>query len=112
LGVVRALAGGRELGHHDLVHQRDVGLDAEDVLGELDLNRAHFTPPFDADFTNTSPPRGPGTAPLISSRPRSASTRWTVRFCVVTVSLPMRPAIFRPLNTRPGVAQPPIEPGE
>ena len=25
---------------------------------------------------------------------------------------PIRPAILMPLNTRPGVAQPPIEPGE
>ena len=27
-------------------------------------------------------------------------------------ALPMRPAMRRPLKTRPGVAQPPMEPGE
>ena len=59
----------------------------------------------------TSVPRGPGTAPLTRIRPFSASTEWTVRFWVVIVSLPIRPAIRMPLNTRPGVAQPPIEPG-
>ena len=36
---------------------------------------------------------------------------WTVTFWVVTVSVPIRPAIRMPLNTRPGVAQAPIEPG-
>lgn len=43
--------------------------------------------------------------------PFSTSTAWTVTFWVVTVSVPMRPAMRRPLNTRPGVAQAPIEPG-
>ena len=31
---------------------------------------------------------------------------------MVVRTSPMRPAIRMPLNTRPGVAQPPIEPGE
>ena len=56
-------------------------------------------------------PSEPGTAPLMSSRPFSASTAWTVRFWVVTCSPPIRPAIRMPLKTRPGVAQPPMEPG-
>ena len=59
----------------------------------------------------TTVPRGPGTAPLTRIRPFSASTECTVRFWVVIVSLPIRPAIRMPLKTRPGVAQPPIEPG-
>src|SRR5262249_28029670 len=57
LGLVRALARGRELGDHDLVHQRDVGLRVEDVGRQLDTARrlavdpanvhsAHFAPPF------------------------------------------------------------------
>ena len=68
-------------------------------------------PPFAAVLRNTTPPLGPGTAPLIRIRPVSASTRCTVRFWVVTFTWPMRPAMRRPLNTRPGVAQPPMEPG-
>ena len=36
LRLVRALAGGGELGHDDLVHQRDVRLHVEDVAGQLD----------------------------------------------------------------------------
>ena len=31
---------------------------------------------------------------------------------MVTVALPIRPAIRMPLNTRPGVEQPPMEPGD
>src|ERR1022692_1702988 len=62
--------------------------------------------------TSTTRPRGPGTAPLIRSSPRSASTACTVRDCTVVRIPPIRPAIRTPLNTRPGVAQAPIEPGE
>ena len=54
---------------------------------------------------------GAGHAPLTRIRPRSVSTAWTVRFWVVTVSVPIRSAIRTPLKTRPGVAQAPIEPG-
>ena len=43
--------------------------------------------------------------------PFSTSTACTVTFWVVTVSLPIRPAMRMPLKTRPGVAQAPIEPG-
>src|SRR6185436_2469443 len=112
----------------------DVGLRVEDLRGQLDravglavrgldLNDADararkrlfgshsVAPPFAALLRNTRPPLGPGTAPLIRIRPESASTRCTVRFCVVTRTCPIRPAMRRPLNTRPGVAQPPIEPG-
>src|ERR1035441_10157983 len=62
--------------------------------------------------TSTTRPRGPGTAPLIRSSPRSASTACTVRDCTVVRTPPIRPAIRTPLNTRPGGAQAPIEPGE
>ncbi len=37
--VVRALAGGSELRDDDLVDERNVGLDVEQVLGELDASR-------------------------------------------------------------------------
>ncbi len=68
-------------------------------------------PSWSAGRTITVPPAAPGTAPLISSRLRSISTRTTSRFCVVTRSSPMCPDIFLPLNTRPGVWHWPIEPG-
>src|SRR5690606_9297521 len=123
LGVVRTLPGGGQLRRDDLVHQRHVGLHVEDLrgqldgarllpLGGLDVHGGHApAPPFTALRTNTRLPLGPGTAPLISSRPSSAFTSCTVRPCVVTRWWPIRPAIRMPLNTRPGVAQPPIEPG-
>src|SRR5699024_9171210 len=130
LGLVRALAGSGQLGHHDLVDQRHVGGDVEDrrrqcggallgtvgvehvddlvVLGERS-HRLHA--PFTAVLTTTRPPLGPGTAPETSSRPFSASTAWMVRFWTVWRALPIRPAIRWPRNTRPGVAAPPMEPG-
>src|SRR5262249_9397286 len=127
LGGVGALPGRRLLGHDHLVHQRDVDLDAEELGRELDvpaalagrgddLDRAHlasFTAGCLAALrTRTRLPRGPGTAPRMSSRPRSASTAWTVSRGTVVRTLPIRPAIRMPLKTRPGVAQPPIEPGD
>ena len=105
LGGVGALAGGGQLGDDDLVDQRDVDLDVEDLGRQLDRagllagrrqdvdrvddcgvarrsgfgrHDGHF--PFAAVRTRTRPPLGPGTAPLMSSRPFSASTAWTVRF--------------------------------
>src|SRR5690606_219720 len=125
LRLVRALTGSGQLCDDDLVDQRNADLlDVEDLRGELDgtglvarrrkdVNSAHRLPqaPLAAVRTRTRPPFGPGTAPLMSSRPFSASTAWTVRFWVVTRSLPIRPAMRWPLNTRPGVAQPPMEPG-
>src|SRR5262249_34957848 len=55
-----------------------------------------------ASRTSTQPPLEPGTAPRTMSRPRSTSVLTTTRFCVVTRSSPMWPAIFLPLNTLPG----------
>src|SRR5690606_32642081 len=124
LGLVRALPGGGELGHHHLVHQGLVRRRVEDVRRQLHragraavapdhVNRGHAATAFrTAERTSTSDPRGPGSAPLISSRSFSGSTACTVRFCTVKRTPPMRPAIRVPLNTRPGVAQPPIAPGE
>src|SRR3712207_3597109 len=129
LRLVRALARRRELRDDDLVHQRDVGRDVEDLGGQLDrAGRAaarvadvegghyaftvRFTLLLTAVRTVTRPPTGPGTAPLMSSRPCSASTLWTVRLRVVTCSWPIRPAMRVPLNTRAGVAHAPMEPGE
>src|SRR5690606_4634906 len=123
LGGVRALAARGLLGDDDLVHQRDVRLLVEDrlreldapagrALGSLDLDGRHCQfSPFTAVRTSTSPPLGPGTAPFTRMRPFSASIPCTLRFCTVLRALPIRPAIRMPLNTRPGVAQPPIAPG-
>src|SRR6266496_1905642 len=134
LGGMRALARGRLLRHHDLVDQRHVHLRVEDVGREVyrlagvtgrghDVDGAHCAslfadcPPGSSGIltalrTRTRPPFGPGTAPLISSRPRSVSTPCKVRRGAVVRTPPIRPAILTPLNTRPGVAQPPMDPGE
>src|SRR5204863_3803239 len=128
LGAVRTGPGGRELRGDDLVHDRGVRLDAEELVGHVDRARARArrrlhvelhaaSPPVAVDcatgrlaafFTNTRPPLGPGTAPLMRRMPRSASPSTTSRFCVVMRALPYWPAIFMPLNTRAGVAQAPI----
>ena len=99
LGAVRARPLGGELRGDHLVHHRDVGLDAEDrrraarrshpicAVGLLHRQRgpAHaFTPAFTALRTNTRPLVAPGTEPLMSSSPRSASPSTTSRFSVVT----------------------------
>src|SRR5262249_19546494 len=100
LGAVRAGARGGELRGHDLVHDCDVRLDAEDVVGEVDGaglaagRSAHVhggqlvTSDFTALRTNTRPPLGPGTEPRMRRSPRSASPSTTVRFSVVTRSPP------------------------
>ena len=59
-----------------------------------------------------TPPSEPGTAPRTRIRPRSTSTFTTCRFCVVTRTAPMWPAIFLPLNTLPGSWHWPVEPCE
>ena len=61
--------------------------------------------------STTTPPRGPGTAPLTRISSRSGSAETTSRFRAVTWRPPMRPAIRVPLKTRDGVAQAPIDPG-
>src|SRR5439155_21689306 len=123
LRALRARAGRGELRGHHLVEHGHVGLDAEDGVVELDgagrgartgahVDLGHlYRPPFTASRMSTSPPRGPGTAPLMSSRSRSASACTTSRFSVVTRWWPTRPAIRVPLNTRDGVAQAPMAPG-
>src|SRR6266508_4148173 len=98
LGLVRALPGGRQLRHHDLVHERDVGLHVEDIRRQLDradllaiggddVHSGHSTLPFAGTFaavrSRTSPPLAPGTAPRTRMRLFSGSTAWTVRFCAV-----------------------------
>src|SRR5262245_56394816 len=55
-----------------------------------------------ASRTNTQLPLLPGTAPRTRISPLSLSVSTTSRFCVVTCTLPMWPAIFLPLNTLPG----------
>ena len=135
--LVRALAGGGELGDDDLVDQRDVDLDVEDLGGQLDgaagraVRRAdvdgraslvvsawslgHTTLPeaaLDGGADEDHAAAGAGDGALDEQQARSASTAWTVRFCVVVRTWPMRPAMRVPLKTRAGVAQAPMEPGE
>ena len=80
LGRVRALASSGLLADDDLVDQRDVGLDVEDLGGEINLHgRTGFlgghapasSVLFAAERITTSPPLGPGTAPLSRIRPFS-----------------------------------------
>ena len=77
---------------HDLVHQGHVHLGGEDRVRQLDgagllarlarrrddVDAGHRVSSRTAERTMTSPPRGPGTAPLISSRFLSLSTACTV----------------------------------
>ena len=101
LGALRARAAGGELRRDDLVHERNVGLDAEHLVVQfngagvgagriLEGERAHVQLPFPASLTalrtTTTPPAGPGTEPLTSKRLRSTSDCTTSRFCVVTCS--------------------------
>src|SRR6202008_10495 len=111
---------------HDLVDQRHVDLGREDLLRQVDRlalgandadggHQASLPPSVrfrTALRTSTTRPRGPGTAPLIRSSPRSASTACTVSDWTVVRTPPIRPALPCPLNTRPGVAHAPMEPGE
>src|SRR5690606_13084559 len=95
LGLVRALAGGGELGHHHLVHQGGVHRRVKHVRRQLHragrtavtpdhIDRGHAVASFrTAERTSTRDPRGPGSAPLISIRLFSGSTPCTVRFCTV-----------------------------
>src|SRR5207245_2836698 len=105
-----------QLGAHSLVHEVRLDLDREHrvverhVLGllaaRIELGCLGHQP-----RTSTIPFLGPGTAPLTSSRFRSASMSCTVRPSWVTRLPPIRPAILMPLKTRDGVADAPIEPG-
>jgi hypothetical protein len=83
--------GRRHVGH-DLVHQGLVESRTEGRFGHFDgaerhlhLIPCHFplSASLDRRTTITLPPVAPGTAPLTSSRLRSASTRTTSRFCAV-----------------------------
>ena len=94
---------GGELGGDDLVHDGDVGLDAEDLVVEIDgagvgagsvaeRDGGHQAAPplaaewpFTASRMTTRPPLGPGTAPRTSTTCCSASERTTFRFSVVTL---------------------------
>src|SRR5439155_5287824 len=78
-GRVRAGSAVGQLGGDDLVHDGHVRLHAEQGVVELDgarlgagvaLDRdgGHHAPAFTASRTRTSPPFGPGTAPLTSRR--------------------------------------------
>ena len=60
--------------------------------------------------TLTKPFLEPGMAPLTNNKLRSLSTLRTSRHSSVTCMLPIWPAIFLPLNTRPGVWHCPVDP--
>ena len=88
------LTGGSKLRHDYLVNEGHVDLDVEDLRGEVDialrlapgnedLHRSHDDTAFEVVRMSTSPPLGPGIAPLMRSRPRSVSTACTFRPCVV-----------------------------
>src|SRR5688572_18156948 len=120
LGIGRALALICKLRDDRLVHDRPVRLHAKHpivqveraddlALDILHVHRGHrSTPRF---LIMISPPLGPGMAPRMAIRFRSASMRTISRFWTVTRSSPMWPAIFMPFMTRPGVVPEPIEPG-
>ena len=55
---------------------------------------------------------GAGDLVDVTGRSKGKGTACTVSRGTVVRTLPIRPAIFTPLNTRPGVAHPPIDPGE
>src|SRR5690606_10524910 len=78
LGGVRALTGSGPLGDDDLVDQRDVDVDVEDLGREINLDgldsHAQASCFLAADRGTTRPPLGPGAAPLMRMRPLSAST--------------------------------------
>src|SRR5690606_19352300 len=131
LGRLGAGAAGGELGRDDLVHDRDVGLDGEQRVVDVDRarglagadlgdgDRGHvqlllapfLAAPLTASRTRTSAPLGPGTDPFTSSSSRSASAWTTVRLRVVVLRRPAWPAIRVPGKTRDGVAQAPMAPG-
>src|SRR5690606_28602529 len=91
---------------HRAGHGRDIGL-----RGSHGAYAPFRTDSATAVRTRTTPPFGPGTAPLTSSRPLSASTACTVRLGGVGRALPTGPARGMPWNTRRGVGAPPVEPG-
>src|SRR6266540_2703056 len=120
LGRARAGAPVIHLRAHGLVDDVQLQLRAEDVFLERDVlrllaggveqrcfRRCHLV----SSRTSTKAFFGPGTAPLTSSRLRSASISCTTRPTCVTRLPPIRPDIFMPLKTRAGVADAPIEPG-
>ena len=100
-----ALTSSGALGHHNLVNQRNTGLDffggeAEDLSRSLDgsgcialvignVQRTFamiYQAPFTAERTRTMLPFGPGMAPLMASTPFSTSDETMVRFSVVLVT--------------------------
>src|SRR5699024_8366839 len=126
LPLVPALTSSGKLSHVNLVDPLSLYCHADDLSGTIHvtgfvysviedvncLDISHVVQAsFTAERTRTTPPLGPGTAPLMSRKLFSLSTAWIVRFWVVCLTAPIRPAMRIPLNTRPGVAAPPIEPG-
>ena len=105
-GALRTGTAGGELSSHDLMHAWHVWLNAKHGVIEVDLagvfacdvlegdlcheNQAPFR--FDVAViltalrTETVPPLGPGTEPLINNTLRSTSDSTTSRFNVVTCS--------------------------
>src|SRR5262249_34467007 len=111
-GTLRVLLGANRLVHEVRLHLgRKHGLVERDILRLLAVASEKRCVDSHQPRTSTMPFFGPGTAPLMRSRLRSASTSCTVSPSWVTRLPPMRPAILIPLRTRDGVADAPIEPG-
>ena len=93
-----------ELGDDRLVEDGLVHRRGEQRLGEVDAPDGGAGAVVEgglrhrqAFFTKVSAPGAPGTDPLTRIRLRSASTRTTRSFLMVTRSCPMWPPILRPL---------------
>ena len=88
LGGLGALALGGQLAANDQVQDALVDLGGEDRFAQLDLTDFSAYQALTESRITRVPPFGPGTAPRTSSRLRSASTRTTLMFSVVTRSTP------------------------
>src|SRR5439155_915705 len=117
---------GGKVGPDHRVHDRDVGFDIEDLVGQRDRagvgtltvdvgGEAHRdVAPLarTEERTSTRQPFGPGTAPRMRRRLRLGSASTISRLRMVTRPAPSWPPIFIPLKMRDGVALAPTEPGE
>ena len=125
LRVVGALAGRGELRDDDLVDQRDVGLDVEDLGGQvgraglLALRRRRrrrsachsWSRPLHSGTHDDDATLGAGDGALDEQQAPLDVDRVHGQVLGGLAVGPIRPAICTPLNTRDGVEAPPIEPG-
>ncbi len=95
----------RALGVQNLLHEDRVPLRAENAFGQF--KRSHFfvlqivdVGVHDYFLISISPPRAPGTAPRRNIKFFSLSISATTKFFTVTRSVPIWPAMRRPVTTR------------